>query len=460
MAGNRRPWRTSQASVCAAVGVVAIVMSGCSGTSTNPNRSGAASGAARSFAVGILTENLVDQTRPTPANGSVPAHPGRTLETTVLYPVAGTDRTALHRGATADRADGPYPLIAFAHGFGSSPDGYLAILQQWASAGYVVAAPRFPLTNDHAPGGPDLSDFANQPGDMGFVIDRLIAQTKVRGDPLQGAVDTRHIGAAGHSLGGVTVLGLVANTCCRDGRIDAAVVMSGDPIAFPTGRVDFGPAPPLLFVHGDADPTVPYVSSVNAYNAAHAPKGLLAVVHGDHGAPVNPQGPGFSSVVAATTAFFAAYLKHDAGALDLLRRAPVHGVTMLTLATTSGTVSTLPVPTVTRGNRQATVTPSSGLTDGQTVSVAWQGLTPGQNVNVLECAKNPPTAAGDCDLQSGKLLQPDPTGAGSLSLVVHTGAIGSGGGICDATHPGCVIAVNQGGSLDPAATVVVTIAFS
>ncbi len=456
MAGNRRPWHTTQGVVLAALVVAALVASGCSGPSTKPIRSAAP----RAFAVGVLTVTFVDSTHATPANASVPAHQGRTLETTVLYPVAGADRTALHRGAVADRADGPYPLIVFAHGFGSAPDGYLAILQQWASAGYVVAAPRFPLTNDQAPGGADLSDFPNQPGDMSFVVNRVLDEAATPGDPLHGAVDPRHIGAAGHSLGGVTVLGLVANTCCRDARIDAAVVMSGDPIAFPTGRVDFGPAPPLLFVHGDADPTVPYVSSVDAYNAAHAPKGLLTVVHGDHGSPVNPQGPGFASVVAATTDFFDAYLKHDAGALDQLRRAPVHGVTTLTFVTAPGTVSTLPVPTVPRGNRQATVTPSSGLADGETVSVAWQGLTPGQNVNVLECAKNPPTAAGDCDLQSGKLLQPDPTGAGSLSLVVHTGAIGSGGGICDATHPGCVIAVNQGGSLDPAATVVVTIAFS
>jgi hypothetical protein len=31
--------------------------------------------------------------------------------------------------------------------------------------------------------------------------------------------------------------------------------------------------------------------------------------------------------------------------------------------------------------------------------------------------------------------------------------------MCDATHPGCVIAVNEGGSLDPSATVTIGISF-
>jgi dienelactone hydrolase len=439
--------------VVLATTAAALSLTACSGTTGSPT-------ARHVYAVGVRTETFLDVSRATPANGDLPAHVGRTLETTIFYPAVGAPGIVPTRAAPPDRAHGPYPLIVFAHGYGSAPDDYAPVLERWAAAGYVVAAPRFPLTRSDAPGGPDLADFANQPADMSFVIAEMLYGSRSPGPgPWAGVVDRRHIGAAGHSLGGVTTLGLVADTCCRDRRVDAAVVMSGDPITFPTGRVDFGSAPPLLLVHGNADPAVPYVSSITAYNAAHPPKGLLTVLGGDHGAPVNPGGRGFAGVIAATTDFFDAYLGHRPGSLRSLQSAAVRGATTLTWVATNGTVSTLPVPTVPRGNRLATVTPSTGLSEGQTVTVRWSGFAPGQSVNVLECAKSPPRAAGDCDLQTGLLLQPDPTGTGTLTIVLHTGAIGSGGGLCDAAHLGCVIAVNEGGSLDLAATVTVGISF-
>jgi dienelactone hydrolase len=350
----------------------------------------------------------------------------------------------------------------FAHGFGTLPDlsPYTTLLARWAGAGYVVAAPLFPLTRSDAPGGPDLSDFPAQPADMVAVVDRMLADARSTQAPLAGMVDAAHIGAAGHSLGGVTVLGLVANSCCRDPRISAAVVMSGDPIVFPTGHPDFTSAPPLLLVHGNADPAVPYVSSIDAFNAAHGPKGLLTLLGGNHDAPVDPSGRAFSSVVRATTDFFDAYLKHSTGALARLGGDARHGVTTLTLAARPGSTATLARPAAPVLHLHATVTPNTGLADGQTVTVSWEGFAPGVSVNVLQCSRNPPRAAGDCDLKTGALLHPDPSGSGSFSLMVHTGVVGSGGGMCGASHPGCVVAVNQGGSLDPSSTVTVGISFA
>ena len=37
---------------------------------------------------------------------------------------------------------GPFPLVVFAHGFGTSPDNYADFLAGLASSGHVVAAPR------------------------------------------------------------------------------------------------------------------------------------------------------------------------------------------------------------------------------------------------------------------------------------------------------------------------------
>lgn len=415
------------------------------------------SGRAGDHAIGIRIESLVDRSRATAADGAVAGHPGRTLVTTVLYPAQGTASGPPVSGAPADKAGGPYPLIVFAHGFGSDVTSYLPLLEKWAGAGFVVAAPLFPLTNSQPPGGGELSDYVHQPGDMSYVVTQMLKQSASSG-LLQGLIDPAEVGAAGHSLGAVTTLGLVANTCCRDNRVKAAVVMSGDPITFPTGKVQDGSAPPMLLVHGDADPTVPYVSSVDVFNAARAPKGLLTVKGGNHDSPVNPSGAAFASVVAATTDFFDRYLRGEASALGRLEHDAKKGVTTLTFAAQPGRNVKLPVPKTVIGNLRATITPSQGLTNRQAVTVSWAGYNPGVSVNVLECSKSPPTQATDCDLTNAAVLHPDPTGTGSLSFTVVTGAVGSG--VCDATHPGCVVVVNQGGSLELSATVITPISFT
>ena len=56
-------------------------------------------------------------------------------------------------GAAPARAPGPFPLVIFGHGFAVTPGPYASLLEAWARAGYVVAAPIFPLGNANAPGG-------------------------------------------------------------------------------------------------------------------------------------------------------------------------------------------------------------------------------------------------------------------------------------------------------------------
>jgi len=56
-----------------------------------------------------------------------------------------------------------------------TPADYAPLLRAIASAGYVVAAPIFPLTNTHALGGPNEADLVNQPRDVSFVITKLLA---------------------------------------------------------------------------------------------------------------------------------------------------------------------------------------------------------------------------------------------------------------------------------------------
>ena len=242
----------------------------------------------------------------------------------------------------------------------------MPLLEKWASAGFVVAAPLFPLTNSGTGGGADLSDYIHQPGDMSFVVTQMLRQSAASATPMSGLVNAAEVGAAGHSLGGVTTLGLVANSCCRDSRIKAAVVMSGDPITFPTGTVEDGSAPPLLLVHGNADPTVPYVSSVDVFNRARAPKGLLTIIGGNHDSPVDPKGRAFTAVVRTTIDFFDRYLRGQKQALTRLDHDARKGITTLTFVSRPGSHVLLPVPTtVPIGTLHATVTPAAGLTDGR-----------------------------------------------------------------------------------------------
>jgi hypothetical protein len=240
--------------------------------------------------------------------------------------------------------------------------------------------------------------------------------------------------------------------------VTAAVVMSGDPIAFPTGHPDFSSAPPLLLVHGNADQVVPYVSSIDAFNSAMPPKGLLTIQGGDHGSPVFQNGKAFQSVVNTTLGFFDRYLKGESGGLTDLASDVRKGVTKLTFVyRAEQNVHLAAPPSITR-HRQATVTPSQALVDGQSLQVTWKGFAPGVALNVLECSTSPPTAANDCDLQTAKLFQPDPNGFGSLPFQIHAGTVGSG--TCSASHPGCVVVVNEGGSMSSSSSAIIPIFFA
>ena len=102
----------------------------------------------------------------------------RTLLTYVRYPAVGASSATDVRNAPANTAAGSFPLVVFGHGFAVTPQLYRRMLVAWARAGYVVAAPVFPLENANAPGGPDESDLVNQPADMSLVISRLLAASK------------------------------------------------------------------------------------------------------------------------------------------------------------------------------------------------------------------------------------------------------------------------------------------
>jgi dienelactone hydrolase len=411
--------------------------------------------------VATTTMTFVDTSRATPPWDGMPGKPSRTFVTTIWYPARASS-------SVAAAGNGPYPLIVFAHGLGGSPQDYRQLLTAWAAAGYVVAAPLFPLSSSQTPGGPDGGDIGNQPGDMSFVIDQMLSASDAANGPLSGLVDPSEIGAAGHSNGAITTLGLIANSCCFDARVKAAVVMAGTTEGLGSGSYELTKAPPLLVVSDVHDGLVPYADAVAVFNQARGPKALLTLDWDSssdstgstaHMASSGVVGPTSVPVIKSTTAFFNAFLKHEHGALQAVSANGRSSLSVVHTAWTSGSPATLPLPKQAAVHLHATVTPNIGLHDGQAVTVRWRGYTPGKVVNILECSHVDITTASSagCSFAHAAILHPDPTGSGSAVLHLGTGTIGNG--VCDAAHS-CYVIVNNASSTNPADTRALPIHFA
>ncbi len=249
-------------------------------------------------AVTRLTLSLVDRSRPTPAITNRAASPCRLLPTEVRYPANAT---------------GPLPLVVVAHGLDGSPSSLALLLDAWADAGYVVAAPTFPTTKKDSRGASLRSESVDQAADMSFVIDQVLRRSRARAaGPLHGLIDSRRIGVAGMSLGGLAVYGLISNTCCRDTRVKAAILMAAVRREFPNERYEHNRAPVLL-VQGDADGG--YHNSLEAYPELAPPKWFITLHGSVHSPPFEvPPGPEAPLVYASTAFFWDRYLKNDTGA--------------------------------------------------------------------------------------------------------------------------------------------------
>jgi fermentation-respiration switch protein FrsA (DUF1100 family) len=410
--------------------------------------------------VATTTMTFIDTSRSTPSWNGMAEKASRSLVTTIWYPEHGSGPATTSRGR--------YPLIVFAHGLGGSPEQYHQLLTAWAAAGYVVAAPLFPLSSSETPGGPDGGDIGNQPGDMSFVIDQVLKASAASGGPLSGLVDPNEIGAAGHSNGAITTLGLVANSCCRDPRVKAAVVMAGTTEGLGRGQYQLAEAPPLLVVQDLHDGLVPYADAVAVFNHARGPKALLSLDWDSasdptgstaHMAASGVVGPTSSAVIRSTTAFFNAFLKQEHGALRAISADGHSPFSMVHTAWTAGSRASLAMPKQAAVHLHATVSPDAGLHDGQAVTVRWSGYTAGKVVNILECSQVDIASASSagCSFAHAAILHPDPTGSGTVVLHIGTGSVGNG--VCDAAHR-CYVIVNNASSTNPADTTEVPIRFA
>ena len=211
---------------------------------------------------GIESQTIVlqDPGRPTPARGTVPGHPGRVLTTIIRRPAA---------------LPGPLPLIVFGHGWNVNPTTYETLLDAWAAAGYVVAAPTFPDSANTLPGRP-VSNYPEQARDISFVITSLLAGGA-------GPIDPTRIAVAGHSDGGTDIALLALNPAFGDPRIRAYLCLSGE---IPGGVPGPWGAPvsgALLVAVGTHDQYGLQGRATQVFaTAGVAAKALLTVIGGDH----------------------------------------------------------------------------------------------------------------------------------------------------------------------------------
>lgn len=263
-------------------------------------------------AVGLRVITFVDRSRTVHfLNGSVEP---RTLVTEVRYPAVGPPGANDVRDAIPVRGAGPYPLVIFGHGFAVTPAVYSALLNAWARAGYVVAAPVFQLGSPLAPGGPSEADLVNWPADMRFVISQMLAETARAAAPLGGLLERNRIAVTGQSDGGDAALAIAFDPAQRDPRVDAAVILSGAEIPqFGSFRFPRH-GPPLLATQGSAD-TINLPSATQTFfSVTPRPKFLLTLTGAAHLPPYTTAQPYLSIVERVSIAFLDRYLKDQASA--------------------------------------------------------------------------------------------------------------------------------------------------
>ena len=202
------------------------------------------------------------------------------------------------------------PIIVFAHGFGSSADGYAPLANFWAAHGFVVIQPTFLDSralglSPEDPRTPSIWRFRVE--DTKRVLDSLdLIEASVPG--LEGHVDRNRVAAVGHSYGAQTTgILLGARVVTPDGslgedmsdpRVKVGVLLSAtgrggedlSPFAaehFPFMNPSFAEmTTPTLVVAGDRDDSPLSVRGpdwfTDAYTLSPGGKCLVTMFGGEH----------------------------------------------------------------------------------------------------------------------------------------------------------------------------------
>lgn len=231
------------------------------------------------------TLNVVDRSRPLVRNGIVLAS-YRALPTTVWMPAVA----------------GRFPLVVFVHGYNIGPAAYARFCRKLASAGFVVAAPSFPLEDPSRNNGLDRGDLPNEAVDVGVVITHVL-ESSVAPHIAPGS-----IAVVGHSDGADVALMVGYQVGRLDTRVRAVVAVAPDPL---TGVIASN-GPPLLLVQGDADSINPYSNSQQVFAQLAVRRYFLTLIGADHFPPIRGGTPWTPVLDASVAEFLHATTGHHA----------------------------------------------------------------------------------------------------------------------------------------------------
>ena len=210
------------------------------------------------------------------------------------------------------------PLVVFATGYGGTAMNYAGLYDHWVRAGYVVAALRFPLSCEDAPGGTSGADLASQPGDIAFVTREVLERSRTRDSELYELVDADRVALAGKSFGAITVLEAGYNPAERVPNIRGVMALTG--VALEGAQFE-AINTPLLLEHGDEDALVPSSASQAVYDRARSPKFFVTLHGSDHVSAFHGGSSPLEVVVERTTiVFLDRYVSGDTDALGRLLR--------------------------------------------------------------------------------------------------------------------------------------------
>lgn len=331
--------RTVAGAFCVAV-IAAGLAVATGGTQHRDSRATAAAAAsppssvAGRYAVGLRSLRILEPAAPGIADATAgTGQPARLLPTEIRYPAVGRPLAREQPNAPAALGAGPFPLIVFSQGYDTRVAAYARLLDTWARAGYVVAAPTYPHTDPTAAGGLDEGDIVNHPADLRFVISTLVAQAQSSDGPLAHLLNRQQIALAGQSDGGDVSLAVAANSCCKDSAVKAAAILSAAELPGFGGTYYGSGSPPLLVIQGDRDTINAPGCSAALYDQAAAPKYYVDLLGAKHLPPYLDSGPAQSYVATAVIDFLDYYLKNkEAGLLRLRQAGGLPGVATLTSA--------------------------------------------------------------------------------------------------------------------------------
>lgn len=219
---------------------------------------------------------------------------------------------------------GPHPLVVFAHGYEVGTAPYLRFCANLAAAGFVVAAPSFPLADRSRGNGLDRGDIPQEAIDVAFVIDAL------RSGPLAPSIGPGRVGVVGHSDGADVALLVGYGRTTVDPAVGAVVAIAPDAI---TGDLATTAPPPLLLVHSDSDEVVPSSDSAQVFARIGGSRTFVSLSGAPHLAPVEGSTRWTNVVDDATVLFLRATI---AGGIDMASARSSMGVGGLSSVRSAG----------------------------------------------------------------------------------------------------------------------------